>query len=390
MTRPRVLRLAVCASWILVLSGLSPSLGQERIVNVIGWSGYIDPDVIRDFTKETGIEVTYDPYDVDDTLEAQLKTNKTTFDVAIVSGRTLQRQIAEGFYVKLNKTKLPNARYLSPAIMAHLAAYDPGNLYAVNYIWFTMGIAYDATKAKTMTGAEADTSLKVLAAPLSDRSVDSWNVVFKPENLRKFLNCGVGVVNSIEDLFATARRYLWSDWRLAPGLSPQTDLGRAADLLNGIRRDVRKLDSTKYVEALATGEVCLAVGYSLESFRARDQALEVKNGITINYTLPKEGAPISLDNLAIPKEAVHIQEAYEFIDFLLRPEIAARNTNFTRAANGIPASKILVDKKIADNKSIYPDDVMMQRLFVPQKREFAAQEAVARDWARTRIGRWRR
>lgn len=390
MVRSIVLRAALCVCWLAICCEL-PSFGQERIVNVSGWRDYIDPDVIRDFTRETGIEVTYDPYDSDEMLEAQLKPANASFDVVIVSGRALPRQIAAGLYLKLDKSKLPNARYLWPEVMALLAAYDPGNKYAVNYIWFTVGIAYDAEKAKRlMIDAQADRSRHVSTVRLSASSLDSWGILFKPENLKKLSGCGVGVLDSPEDLLAIARRYVWADWSLASGLSHETDLKRAADLLNGIRRDVRKIDASKIAAALGQGDICLAVGYSLDTLRARNLARELKNGVEINYTLPKEGGPILLDNLAIPKGAAHVEEAYEFIDFLLRPEIAARNTNLTRAANGVLASKPSIDKEISGDKSIYPDRALMQRLFVPERHEFAAQNSFARDWGRTKMGGWPR
>jgi putrescine transport system substrate-binding protein len=389
MVRLIILRAAVCVCWLAICCEL-PSFGQERVVNVSGWSDYIDPDVIRDFTRETGINVTYDPYDSDEMLEAQLKPGRAPFDVVIVSGRALPRQIGAGLYLKLDKSKLPNARYLSPEVMALLAAYDPGNQYAVNYLWFTVGIVYDAERAKRLLIGQADRSRHVSTARLSAPSLDSWGMLFKPENLKKLSGCGVGVLDSPEDLLAIARRYVWADWSLASGLSRETDLKRAADLLNGIRRDVRKLDASKFAAALGQGEICLAIGYSLDTLRARNIARELKNGVEIVYALPKEGGPILLDNLAITKGAAHVEEAYEFIDFLLRPEIAARNTNLTHAANGVPASKPSIDKKISSDKSIYPDRALMQRLFVPERYEFAAQNAFARDWGRTKMGGWPR
>jgi putrescine transport system substrate-binding protein len=390
MARLNNFRAAAWVSCILALWG-PPSFAQERIVNVSGWSDYIDPDVVRDFTRETGIKVTYDSYESEENLEEQLKQGKAAFDVVIVSGRALPRHIVAGLYLKLDKTRLPNAKYLSPEIMAILSAYDQGNQYAVNYIWFTAGIAYDVEKAKTLvSNVRADAPRSASAAPSSTPAVNSWNLLFRPDNLRKFLNCGVGVMDSPEDLLAIARRYLWSDWSLVSGLSHETDLKRAADLLNRIRRDVKKLAAPKYANALAEGEICLAVGYSLDSFRARHLARELKNGIEIGYAIPREGAPILLDNLAIPKEALHIEEAYAFIDFLLRPEIAARNTNFTHAANGIPASKPSIDKRVLGDRSIYPDNALMQRLFIPEKDEAEAQSAFAREWARTKVGKWPR
>ena len=391
MIRLRVPGIAVCASCFLIFCIFCdpfPAFGQERIVTVSGWSDYIDPDVINDFTKETGIRVTYDPYDSNDALEGQLTLGKPAFDVVIVSGRPLQMQIAAGLYLSLDKSKLPNARYLWPEVMAHLAAYDPGNQYAVNYMWFTMGIAYDVEKTKKILGdGKVDASRLNSAARFSVPSFNSWGILFKPEYLKKLMNCGVGVLDSPQDLLAIARQFLWADWRFAPGLTRQNDLKRAADLLSGISRNAKKLNSSKYPGSLAKGEICLAVGYSVDSFLARDQAREVNNGIEINYALPEEGAPIMLDNLAIPKEASHVEEAYAFIDFLLRPDIAARNTNFTHMANGVLASKNLIDKSISDNKSIYPDTAVMQRLFVPKEHDLATQNAIILAPSRTKTGR---
>jgi putrescine transport system substrate-binding protein len=184
-------------------------------------------------------------------------------------------------------------------------------------------------------------------------------------------------------VFAIMLQYL----RLDPASIHQTDLKRAADLLSSIRRYVRKFESSEYADALANGDICLAVGYSGDSFRARDRAREAENGIKIDYAIPKEGAPILLDNLVIPKDAPHVEEAYAFIDFLLRPEIAARNTNFTHLANGVLASKSAIDKNISGNESIYPDAAVMQRLFAPGKHDLATQKTIAREWERIKMGK---
>jgi putrescine transport system substrate-binding protein len=363
------------ALWLfgLCLCGLLlPAFGQEKGVNVFGWGDYIDPKVIEDFTKETGLKVAYDAYDSTEAFEARLLTGKTGFDVVIVPGPVLQRQIAAGLYQKLDKTKLPNSKNLWPEVMARLGVHDPGNQYAVNYMWFTAGIAYNVEKAKELLGD---------AAP--DASLNSWDILFRPRNLKKFDGCGITVLDSGEDLFAIALNYLRAD----PASMRQSDLKRAAELLSGMRRDVKKFDSVDFADALANGDFCLGVGYSGDSFRARDRAREADNGIEIDYTIPKEGTLMSLDNLAIPKDAPHVEEAYVFIDFLLRPAIAARNTNFTHLANGVLASKSSIGKDIVENKSIYPDAATMQRLFAVANRDPAARNTIVREWARIKTGK---
>lgn len=384
MVRMKLVRVAVCAFEFWISGVLLPAFGQDKVVNVYGWSDFIDSNVIEDFTTETGIKVTYDAYASDETLEASLAAGQNGFDVAILPGRVLQRQIAAGHCLRLDKTRLPNSKNLWPEIMALLAVHDPGNQYAVDYAWFTTGLAYNVQKARELSGGAPPvqplaTSAEPTAAPL----LDSWSILFKPENLKKFSSCGVNVLDSSEDLFAIALQYL----RLDPSSNRQIDLKRAADLLSGISRDVKKFDSTEYADMLANGDICLAVGYSGDSFRARDRAREAENGIELDYAIPKEGTLVVLDSLVILKDARHVDEAYAFIDFLLRPGIAARNTNFTHLANGVLASRPAVDKNIFANKSIYPDAAVMQRLFATENRDPAAQKMIAREWTRIKMGK---
>ncbi|WP_036259769.1 polyamine ABC transporter substrate-binding protein [Methylocapsa aurea] len=371
----RVFCITLWASAICLFGFASPALAQGKVVNVYNWSDYIDPKVLDDFTKETGIKVVYDTFDSNEMLETRLLAGKTGYDVVVPSGPFLQRQIAAGLYQKLDKARLPNSRTLWPEVMARLAVYDPGNQYAVNYMWFTTGIAYNVEKAREKIG---DAPL----APL-EGALDSWSIIFKPELLKKFADCGVYVLDSPEDLFSTALQYL----RLNPDSKSQSDLRRAADLLSLLRRSVTKFHSSEYINGLASGDICLAVGWSGDSFQARNRAREAQNDVEINYIIPREGALMSLDNLAILKDAPHVEEAYAFIDFLLRPEIAARNTNATSFANGVLASKPFINKDILDNKSIYPDAATMSRLFTARSYDQATQRLITREWTRIKTGK---
>lgn len=357
MSPTSVLRVALSSVALSFSCCVFPAISQERIVNVLGWGDYVDPRVLTDFTRTTGIQVTYESYSSDESLETTLQPGNSAFDVVIVSSGVLRKQIARGLYQKLDKSKLPNAVNLWPEIMARLATYDPGNEHAINYAWFAMGIAYDVGKARELMGT---------ATPSADFSFDSWGLLFKPKNLKKLSSCGVGILDSPEDLSAAALQYLWSNWRLSPGLDRRTDGMRAVELLTALRRDSKRLDSRDYVNALVNGDVCVAVGYSLDSMRARYTAGMVEDFVEIDFFIPREGAPIRLDNLVIPTDAPHVEEAYKFINFLLEPEIAARNTNFIGVANSVLASKSLVDGTISRNKSIYPDAAMMKRLIAPQ------------------------
>jgi putrescine transport system substrate-binding protein len=358
---------------------LAPAAAEERLVSIYGFADYMDPKIIEDFSKETGIAVTYDAYDSPESLEAQPVSGKSGFDVVIVPGRELQRLIAEGRVQKLDKTKLPNSAKLSPDIMARLSAYDPGNQYAVNYLWFTLGLAYNAGRLKELLGDAAAAAWQGSAGD----SLATWDVLFRPESLRKFAGCGVAVLDSGEDLFAIALISLKAD----PASMRPTYLKWAGDVLSVMRRNIKKFDSAGYADALANGDICLALGQSVESLRARDRAREAGSDVEIGFAIPKEGSLMLLDNLAIPAGAQHVEEAHAFIDFLLRPEIAARTTNFTHLASGILAAKAAIDPRIAENASLYPSDSVLHRLFAAPNRDPAAQKTIAREWARIKAGK---
>jgi putrescine transport system substrate-binding protein len=341
---------------------------MEKVVNVFNWSDYIDPKVLEDFTHETGIKVVYDTYDSNEILETRLLAGKTGYDVVVPSATFLARQIKAGVFQKLDKSKLANFKNLWPEIMARLAKYDPGNEYAVDYMWFTTGIAYNAQRAKERLG---------------DRPLDTWDIVFKPENLRKFADCGVYVLDSPEDLISIALNYM----KLNPDSKNPSDIRRAADLLGGMRRYVKKFHSSEYINALANGDICLAVGWAGDAFQARNRAREANNGVDINYVIPREGTLMSMDTIAMPKDAPHPEEGLKFIDFLLRPEVAARNTSVTNFANGVIASRDFVDKEVLANKSVYPDPATMARLFTVTGYDQATQKVVTREWTRVKTGK---
>jgi putrescine transport system substrate-binding protein len=207
--------------------------------------------------------------------------------------------------------------------------------------------------------------------------------VFQPELIKKFADCGIQVIDSPADLFSIALHYQ----KLKPATRSQMDLKRAAELLSGMRRYVQKFDSSEYIGALAAGDICLAIGWSSDSLQARNRAREAGAKIEIDYVIPKEGTLISLDNLAIPKDAPHVEEAYALIDFLSRPDIAARNSNAIRFASGVLASKTAIDREILEAGSIYPETPEMSRLFAVGNRDSATERFIAREWARIKTGK---
>jgi putrescine transport system substrate-binding protein len=346
-----------------------PSRAEERVVNFYNWSNYVAPGVLEDFTKETGIKVVYDTFDANETLETRLLAGKSGYDVVVPTAYFLQRQIQAKIFQPLDKSKLPNLANAWGMVTQRLSTYDPGNVYAANYMWGTTGIGYNVKAIEKVLGPGA--------------KIDSWETVFRPENLAKFKDCGVHMLDSADDIFPAALNYLGLD----PNSTRQADLEKAAEVVGKIAPDVRKFHSSEYLSALATGEICLVVGWSGDIMQARSRAEEAKNGIDIGYAIPKEGAQMFFDNLAIPTDAQHVTEAYELINYLYRPEVAARNSDFLSYANGNLASQKLVAAKIINDKNIYPDDATLAKLFVITARDPATQRIINRLWTRVKTGR---
>jgi putrescine transport system substrate-binding protein len=341
----------------------------KRVVNIYNWSDYIAPTVVEDFSKESGIKVRYDTFDSNDTLETKLLAGKSGYDVVVPTAYFLERQIKAGVFQKLDKARLPNLANLWPEISQRLATYDPGNQYAVNYMWGTTGIGYNARKARDVLGPNG--------------TIDSWDIVFKPENLAKFKDCGVHFLDSSDDILAAALHYLGLD----PNSSNEADLQKAADLVTKIRPYVRKFHSSEYLNSLASGEICLVVGFSGDIKQSQKRAAEAKNGVEIAYAIPKEGAQLWFDNLAIPRDAKNVAEANEFINYLQRPEVAAKNTNFISYANGNLASQKFIDKAILDDKTIYPDEATMRQLYTISAHDPKTQRLMNRLWTRIKTGK---
>jgi putrescine transport system substrate-binding protein len=353
-----------------VLAALSlPAGAEERTVNFYNWSNYMAPGVLEDFTRETGIKVVYDTFDANETLETRLLAGKSGYDVVVPTAYFLQRQITANVFQKLDKSKLPNLANAWPVVTKQLAVYDPGNQYAANYMWGTTGIGYNVKAVQKILGPDA--------------KIDSWDIVFKPENLAKFRDCGIHMLDSADDIFPAALSYLGLD----PNSTKQADLEKAADLVGKIRPYVRKFHSSEYLSALATGEICLVVGWSGDIMQARSRAAEAKTDVEIGYAIPKEGAQMFFDNLAIPADAKNFAEAYELINYLYRPEVAAKNSEFLSYANGNLASQKLVDAKILNDRNIYPDDATLKKLFVITARDPATQRVINRLWTKVKTGR---
>jgi putrescine transport system substrate-binding protein len=327
----------------------------------------IDPALLKEFTTETGIRTTYDTFDSNEVLETKVLQGGTGYDVVVPSNHNLPRYIAAGAIRPLDKAELPNLRNLDPAVVARLQAFDPGERYSVPYMQGTIGIGYNAD---------------ALAKRLPGVKVESWAVAFDPAIVAKLADCGVYFLDASEDMYAVALRYLGKD----PNSKALADYQAATELLLKVRPYVRKFHSSAYIDALAGGDICLAVGYSGDVLQAKSRAAEAKNGVRIAYAIPKEGTQVWYDLFVIPADAPDPAQAHRFVDFMLRPDVIARASNATRYANANAAARPLVDPAIRDDPNVYPPAEVEKRLFVTTTKDQALLREVNRLWTRVLTG----
>ncbi|MFG1175336.1 spermidine/putrescine ABC transporter substrate-binding protein PotF [Erwiniaceae bacterium CAU 1747] len=346
------------------------SLAEDKTLHVYNWSDYIAPNTVADFEKQTGIKVVYDVFDSNEVLEGKLMAGSTGYDVVVPSSSFLARQLQSGVFQPLDRSKLPNYKNLDPDLMKKLEQHDPGNKYAIPYLWATTGIGYNVDKVKAALGKDAP--------------VDSWDLVLKPENLEKLKSCGVSFLDAPEEIFATVLNYLGKD----PNSSDAKDYsGAATDLLLKLRPNIRYFHSSQYINDLANGNTCVAIGWAGDILQAKKRAEDAKNGVKIAYSIPKEGALAFFDMLAIPKDAKNTEAAYQFINYLMEPKVMAQISNTVFYASGVKASIPFVDEAIRNNPGIYPTPETMAKLFTLKLQDPKLDRVRTRAWTKVKSGK---
>lgn len=340
---------------------------QERVVNVFNWSDYIADELLEEFTQKTGIRVVYDTFDSNEVLETKLLAGGSGYDVVVPTGSFMVRQIEAGVFQKLDKDKLPNLANMWDVISAQTAKYDPGNEYSINYMWGTVGLGYNVNR---------------VAEILGDEGIDSWDALFDPEIAAKLAPCGIYVLDSPTDMIPIALNYLGLD----PNSKDADDIAKAEEMFLAIRPYVRRFHSSEYINALANGDICLSVGWSGDVLMARDRAEEAGAGVEIDYVTPKEGTQIWFDQMAIPADAPNVDEAHEFLNYIMDPQVIARSTNYVYYPNGNIASKEFVDEEVLEDTAVYPDDETMEMLFTHLPYDNRTQRLVTRSWTRIVTG----
>jgi putrescine transport system substrate-binding protein len=309
---------------------------EEKVLNVYNWSDYIAPDTIAKFEKETGIKVTYDVMDSNETLETKVLAGDTGYDIVVPSSSFLGRQIKAGVYQPLDKSKLPNWKNMDTGLLAKVNDVDPGNQYAMPYLWGTTGIGYNIDKVKAAFG--------------NTDVVNSWDLIYKPENLAKLKGCGVTFLDAASEIIPVTLHAIGEQ----PNSFDPAVIDKGAAALEKIRPSITNFHSSEYIEALASGNACVVVGWSGDVIQAKARAEEAKNGVHIGYSIPKEGSSIWFDMMAIPKTAKHPNNAHKFLDFLMRPDVIAEISNFVSYPNANAASQPLVDKSVTGDPMITP------------------------------------
>lgn len=350
------------------LSAIALAHADQRELNIYHWSDYVAPNTITDFEKETGIKVIFDVYDSNEILEAKLLAGGSGYDIVVPSNPFLSKQIKAGAYQKLDRNKLPLWSNLNQDLLSTLEISDPGNKYAIPYMWGSIGIGYNVEKVKEALGSD---------------DIGSWDTFFNPEIISKLSSCGVGILDSPSEILPTALHYLG-----LPTDSTRTqDIKKAENLMLKIRPYITYFHSSKYISDLASGNICMAVGYSGDIYQSRARASESNSGTIIKYKIPKEGAGTFFDMVAIPSDAKNVDEAHEFINYLLRPNVMADLTNYLQFPNANEVATSLVDEVIRNDEGIYPSKEMMKKLYAFPDVPVKSQRVMTRSWTRIKSGK---
>ena len=344
------------------------SVAVAEEVRVYNWSDYIDEELLTKFEEETGIDLIYDVFDSNELLETKMLAGGSGYDVVVPSGTFLQRQIQAGAFQKLDISKLPNHGNLWDVIKERTAEYDPGGEYSINYMWGTTGIGYNIGKVQEVLGEDA---------PL-----DSWDLVFDSANMEKLAECGVHFLDAPAEMIPAALNYIGED----PDSHDPEVIAKAEAVFAAVRPYIQKFHSSEYVNALANGDICVAVGWSGDVFLAQFRASEAENGQEIDYSIPNEGAQMWFDQMAIPVDAPNPDAAHKFINFILDAQNSAAATNYVWYASGNKAAQEFIDQEILEYPAVYPDEATLGKLFTTTPWDPRVQRTATRLWTKIKSG----
>jgi len=346
--------------------GSAAAFAEE--VRVYNWSDYIDEELLAKFEEETGIDLIYDVFDSNEVLETKLLAGGSGYDVVVPSGTFIQRQIVAGAFQKLDLSKLPNAGNMWDVIKDRTEQYDPGNEYSINYMWGSTGLGINVGKVKAVLGEDAP--------------INSMDLVLKPENMEKLAECGVYFLDAPTELIPMALQYIGED----PDSHDPDVIAKAGPVLMEVRPYIKKFHSSEYINALANGDICVAIGWSGDVLQARDRADEADNGQEIAYYAFSEGSLMWFDQMAIPADAPNPDGAHKFLNFIMDAENMAAASNYVYFANGNLASQAHLEEDVITDPAIYPDDETMKNLYTTRPYDSKVQRKVTRLWTKIKSG----
>ena len=337
-------------------------------VRVYNWSDYIDEELLTKFEEETGIDLIYDVFDSNEVLETKLLAGGSGYDVVVPTADFLQRQIQAGAFQKLDKSKLPNIENMWDVIEDRTAQYDPGNEYAINYMWGTTGLGVNVGKVTELLGEDAP--------------IASMDLILDPANMEKLAECGVHFLDAPTEIIPLALKYIGED----PDSQDPDVIAKAEDVLMAVRPYIQKFHSSEYINALANGEICVAVGWSGDVLQARDRAAEADNGVEIAYNAFEEGSLMWFDQMAIPVDAPNPDAAHTFLNFIMDAQNMAAASNYVYYANGNKASQEFLVEDVIDDPAIYPSAETLENLYTVSPYDPKVQRVVTRMWTKVKSG----
>jgi putrescine transport system substrate-binding protein len=344
------------------------SVAVAEEVRVYNWSDYIDEELLTKFEEETGIDLIYDVFDSNEVLETKLLAGGSGYDVVVPSATFLQRQIQAGAFQPLDKSQLSNVDNLWDVVLERTETYDPGAAYSINYMWGTTGLGVNVGRVKEILGEDAP--------------IDSAALVLDPANMEKLAECGVHFLDAPTEIIPLTLNYLGED----PDSHDPEVIAKVEPVLMEVRPYIQKFHSSEYINALANGEICVAVGWSGDILQARDRAAEADNGVEIAYNAPKEGALMWFDQMAIPVDAPNPEGAHKFLDFILDAQNMAAASNYVYYANGNEASKEFLVEDVIGDPAIYPDEATLENLYTTTPYPPRVQRTVTRLWTKIKSG----
>jgi len=350
----------------LLLLPLATVAAQQKLF-IYNWADFIGKDTLSDFQKATGIKVVYDTFDAEETKETKLMAGGSGYDVVVSANEYYSREIKAGVYLPLDRARLPHWDNLDPQALADQASSDPGNRYALPYLHAINGFAYNVDEIRA----------RMPGAP-----VDSLDMIFKPEIVRRFADCGVSLLDSPEDMLQLALVYLGRN----PNTTDAADYKAAEQLLMTVRPYVRSFDSSEYLNALANGELCIAVSWSSDYAVSMARARAAGLSINLAFSVPREGANLTYSSLMIPVGAPHLDAAYKFLNFMLQPQVIAAVTNDIYYGNDNQAANAFVNPRILADPTLYPTADIKRRLYNADEAGIAVERLRSRTWTRIKTG----